>query len=99
MRTPLRHCDTCRCGEIRGEALLCAHNHKPPFIVPGWEEISSGEWGWMRRCRDYKPDDKELERLAQERRELSLARLQERRRKWAATALFIASNPFLPRSE
>ena len=39
----------------RGEnvELLCAHNHKPPFVLPDWASIQSGEWGWMRRCQDF----------------------------------------------
>lgn len=54
----MRNCDECRFGEIkelkRGKTvLLCAHNHTPPFVVPGWEQIQTGEWGWMRRCRDF----------------------------------------------
>lgn len=65
-RPPMRHCDECRFAEFRSEGegarLLCAHNHQPPFVVPDWEQIWSGDWGWMRRCADFEPVGRQKER-------------------------------------
>lgn len=54
-RTPMKHCDDCRFGEMREErqtaVLLCAHGHKPPFVLPSSPVCE--DWGWMRRCKDF----------------------------------------------
>ena len=54
----MQNCDQCRFGEMREVGstikLLCAHAHVPPFIAPDWDQIESGEWGWMLRCKDFK---------------------------------------------
>lgn len=52
-RPPLRQCDECKFCDLRDLECRCAQGHKPAFVVPGWEEIQSGAWGWMMRCRDF----------------------------------------------
>lgn len=99
-RPPMRHCDECMFGEQRlmkgGDVrLICAHNHTPPFVLPGWEKIRTNEWGWMRRCADFKrteiaDDNRSLgQKLNEEQKAVAL---HERRLAWRRQANHILSN-------
>jgi len=55
-RAFMRHCDDCVHG--RSDELVmrmgCAKSHRPRFFQPKSGDFTSGQWGWMRSCRDFK---------------------------------------------
>ena len=60
-----KHCDTCHNkvveeailtgGQWKTRVLTCALGHKPRFFKPRY--INDYEWGWKRKCEDYKNAD------------------------------------------
>ena len=60
-----KHCDTCQHktveeailtgGQWKTCVLTCAIGHKPRFFKPRY--IHDYEWGWKRKCEDYKNAD------------------------------------------
>ena len=59
-----KHCDTCHNkvveeailtgGQWKTRVLTCALGHKPRFFKPRY--IHDYEWGWKRKCEDYKQE-------------------------------------------
>jgi len=94
-RPPMRHCDECRFADLRDQSCYCAHGHKPAFVMPDWSQIHSGDWGWMLRCRDFKPTDEAERRSratdrANEQREVEL---HEQRLSWRQHGEALLSTP------
>ena len=56
MTTKTRHCEECWHMDRRIEALdanaVCKLKHKPRFYQPA--RIMDNNWGWKRRCEDFK---------------------------------------------
>ena len=48
------HCEDCKYREWIGvDGLLCNKGHKPRFYQPTGNPYFS-DWGWKRRCDDFK---------------------------------------------
>jgi hypothetical protein len=52
----LRHCDECVFGrpDEFNMHMGCLKYHKPRFFQPKDGDFTSGRWGWMRSCLDFK---------------------------------------------
>lgn len=59
-----KHCDECQhfVLGVEGRAWkeICALEHRPRFYIPQTlSQAHSSDWGWKRRCEDFKAVSKE----------------------------------------
>ena len=55
MSTQTRYCDCCSYANITYTTeLCCTKGHKPRFYKPKSEGYMNHDWGWKRKCEDYK---------------------------------------------
>lgn len=59
MTTKARHCEECKHFDSTWAAtaanVVCKLKHKPRFYQP--TRIMDNNWGWKRKCEDFKPKD------------------------------------------
>lgn len=65
MTAKARHCDECDHYDERKGRISeppCAKQHKPRFYKPT-DDPHNTNWGWKRRCEDFKESTREPDRL------------------------------------